>query len=693
VRLFYPFFTGFILSAATMVSAQEGEDIFGLDYDIGIATGSQISIYKAPAIASVITSQNIQAMGARDLDEVLNTVPGLHVSRFPAGYKPLYLMRGIDGNNNAQVLVLVDGMPQTNLFLGDRGDVWGGMPVEDIAKIEIIRGPGSALYGADAYAGVINIITKTFKTADAESSAGARQGSFNTTDAWLTLPAKMGDWESFFSFQYRNTDGHKEIVSVDSQTTNDFFFGTSASLAPGPVSTQNESVDARLNMSLEDWVFRFAFQSREIGNGAGVAQSLDPIGTSMSERMHADAEYRQILGEWEMNYELNYLDMQTETELLVFPPGVDFTPVGGGLFPDGVIGQPDVSERHIRFRIVGYRDGTTHDIRGGIGVNNGEMYDVREQKNFSLNPIGAPVPLGQIVDVSATAPFISEEDRQVTFGFVQDEWKVSNDWSLTTGVRVDDYSDFGNTVNPRVALVHEAAYDTTLKFLYARAFRAPSFSELYAINNPIVLGNPDLDPETIETFEMGIAYFPNEYQLAFNIFYFEAEDIISFVTDPVIVTARVPQNVGKQSGQGVEFDFIKDFNHKVKLNFNLSFQQLEDELTGNDKGRAPGWKAFASIDWSLSDPWQLYLDINHIADRSRDTGDLRGDPEDYTLLNANLRYRTGNHWAFELQARNLLDEEAVEPSPYDPLSPFPAPIANDLPLAERSAFFEINYDF
>lgn len=90
--------------------------------DFSLATGGGVSLPKAPAIASVITAADIESMGARDVDDVLSTVPGLHVSRSGVGYKPLYLIRGIDSSKNGQVLVLIDGAPQTNLFLGDRGD-------------------------------------------------------------------------------------------------------------------------------------------------------------------------------------------------------------------------------------------------------------------------------------------------------------------------------------------------------------------------------------------------------------------------------------------------------------------------------------------------------------------------------------------------------------------------------------------
>jgi outer membrane cobalamin receptor len=117
---------------------------------VTIATGTRQATARAPAITTVITAADIAAMGAIDLDDVLETVPGVHVSRFTQGFSPAYVIRGVNLGSNPQVLMLINGVPITKLYAGNRGNIWGGYPVENIARVEIIRGPGSALYGADA---------------------------------------------------------------------------------------------------------------------------------------------------------------------------------------------------------------------------------------------------------------------------------------------------------------------------------------------------------------------------------------------------------------------------------------------------------------------------------------------------------------------------------------------------------------
>lgn len=114
---------------------------------------SRQPVRRAPSTATVITAEDIEASGAVDLDEVLETVPGVHVSRSYFSYKPIYVFRGVHGVTNPHVLMLLNGIPVTNLYHGDRGQFWGwnGLPLENIQRIEVVRGPGSALYGSDAF--------------------------------------------------------------------------------------------------------------------------------------------------------------------------------------------------------------------------------------------------------------------------------------------------------------------------------------------------------------------------------------------------------------------------------------------------------------------------------------------------------------------------------------------------------------
>jgi len=128
--------------------------------EVSVATGSTQPLKLAPGIVSVVTAGDIERMGATSLDQVLETVPGVHVA--PSGidwFTPIWSIRGIHTSINPEVLLLINGVPYTTNFDGSRGFRFR-MPVSMISRLEVIRGPGSALYGADAYSGVVNVITR-----------------------------------------------------------------------------------------------------------------------------------------------------------------------------------------------------------------------------------------------------------------------------------------------------------------------------------------------------------------------------------------------------------------------------------------------------------------------------------------------------------------------------------------------------
>ena len=262
--------------------------MYGAQEMISVATGAKQPVGKAPAVASVITAEDIKAIGATDIDEALETVPGLHIAHTKDGYNPVYSFRGVSSEYNPQVLMLINGIPITNAYAGNRNNFWGGMPVQAVARIEVVRGPGSAVYGADAFAGVINIITKT-KQDIKGTEVGGRVGSFDTYDGWALHGDTWAGFDVAAMVEYHDTQGQNSIIEADAQTGFDQRFGTHASLSPGPVNLQRRNIDARLDLSRDHWRFRGGLQSRgDQGASPTSAQTLDPNGRGGSERWNAD---------------------------------------------------------------------------------------------------------------------------------------------------------------------------------------------------------------------------------------------------------------------------------------------------------------------------------------------------------------------------------------------------------------------
>ena len=675
------------LGVFAQTEEEELAQVYGDKELISIATGSLQSLRRAPSVATVITAEDISAMGATDLDQVLETVPGLHVSRSPNHYSPLYVIRGIFTQYLPQTLVMQDGIPVTTLFQGNKGNLWGGYPVEHIARIEIIRGPGSALYGADAYSGVINIITKQ-RSDISGTNIGVRNGSFNTRDAWVQQGATLDGINVAAYVRVGRSDGFKRTVDADGQTRLDQIFGTHSSVAPGPVNTGYDATDANFDFGYDRWRFRAGYKLREnMGTGAGIASALDAVGKGRSERITSDISWidRNAAKDWGLGFDLGYLKyiQQVPVDYQLYPPGATFAT---GTFPDGMYGGPDTYEQQLRFSaFVTYAGIGGHNLRVGLGHDDLDLYRTHETRNFTYAANGTPVPAGPVVDYSSTNPFLFPQKRKIDYLYMQDEWALARDWTLTAGLRRDRYSDFGNTTNPRLALVWDATYALTAKLLYGRAFRAPSFNELYGFNNPVVRGNANLLPETINTVEAVFSWTADQHtQLQLNFFRYDMADIIRTLPNAVAGTGATYANTGRQHGSGVELESEWDDGRGLKLVGNYSFQKSIDESTGQDAGYAPHHLAYARADWRFAEDWLLAPQCNWVAGRKRAFGDTRPDIADYTTVDLTLR--TGldsGQWEVAASVRNLFNADVREPS----LAPGTS-IPNDLPMAPRSLYVQ-----
>ncbi len=669
--------------------------------EISIATGNSTPLDRAPATASVINAADIRAMGARDLDEVLETIPGLHVA--PSSLSRLdsvYSIRGIHTGFNPQVLLLINGVPVQYSFQGGRPTRFR-LPVAAIERVEVIRGPGSAIYGADAYAGVINVITKDSSSSE-DDNVGVRLGSFGSYDAWLEGGTHWQDLGIAFTFGYQKSDGDSgRIVERDIQSTLDDLLGTTASLAPGALATQYEVFDSHLALNGTAWQLNlWNWVSRDAGVGAGGSQALDPLGRDQDKLWMLDFTRRldSADGDWESNLRLSYLNYEQTTRFYLFPANsvlplgsdgnINFTqPVNWVSFPEGVIGEPGGNGSETQGELTSiYNAWRGHRIRMALGLKQ-QQISPRERKNFGPGVTdGSELVLGgTLTDVSDSEfVFLPNSSRDIRYLSLQDEWQLSQSLELTTGVRYDDYSDFGGTTNPRLALVWAASSDLTAKLLYGSAFRAPSFSEQRFQNNPVSLGNPELKPEQIDTLELSFNYRAREnLQTSVTFYTYKASDMIEFIQDR-FATTKTAQNARDQDGKGVELEFNWKADSHLLITGNYAYQAAEDASSGAAVADAPGQQIMLAANWEFMSQWSFYPQVFWIGDRQRNSLDVRAPIADYTLVNLNLvRRNLLPRLDASLSLRNLADADAREPSSGE--------IPADYPLEGRSLMFELRY--
>ncbi|MCU7850845.1 MAG: TonB-dependent receptor [Candidatus Thiodiazotropha sp. (ex Monitilora ramsayi)] len=689
--------------AERLFSGPSEEDYYRTDAVLVSATGSTKPVFLAPSVASVITKEEIEAMGATTLDEVLETVPGLHVYNSSSpNYQTQWSIRGIHTNASPQVLLLINGQSVQDLHQGGRPSKFL-LPVNMISRVEVIRGPGSAVHGADAFAGTINIITKDGQEIDG-SQAGVRGGSFSRRDAWVQHGGQYGGWDLAVNIDIMKSDGDdRRVIERDLQTTLDENFGTSASLAPRAMDTQHDTLNAHIALNRGNWNLRlWGWREQDGGVGAGLANAMSTNNKLETDALLSDIEYNndQWHKDWALGFRLSYLYLTADTYLQLFPAGailpigsdgnLSFSnPAGLTLFSDGYIGFPSRKQNQYSTEATALFEGLAqHQMRFALGYRYTEM-SYQALQNWGPGVIDGTQAVvdGSLTDLTGSPyMFMPDVDRDLWYLSAQDEWNFTKDWELTLGARYDHYSDFGGTFNPRAALVWQARYNLTAKLLYGRAFRAPSFTDMHAQNNPIALGNPDLDPETIDTLELAFDYRPTvDLRLATNLFIYDIEGLIELVPDPGEATAT-SRNARNQKGRGMEFETDWHATEQLRLRTNLAWQDSEDRESGQPIPNAPQLQAYADIQWNFLPEWTINGQWIWIGQRKRSEGDTRPEVDDNSIINLTLhRKKLFDAIDLALAVRNLFDEDIREPAATS--------IPDDYPMERRSVWMEVRTKF
>jgi len=663
------------------------------------STGTEVKISDAPSIATVITAQQIEKSSARTLPEILQMVTGLNIytSNLQHSMKNIDI-RGIRTDFNSQILLLRDGIIINTMHTGS--NIKDIMPLSTIKRIEVIRGPGSAVYGADAYSGIVNIITKDAKYLLDNSQAGIRYGSFETFEAYGNYGVELSSGVNLgLNLSYKSTDGDDDrIINSDLQSVFDGIFGTSASLAPSQFNKSFDVFELQANVDYKGLSFNLWTNfSKDMETGAGIANALDNRGLIEYTNILADVSYEYKPTQnisWQNR--ASYFRYVEEAKLYIFPAGTvlpvgddgNIFTVGGGivLFSDGYIGAPKITEDKYMFESTAIINSfENHTLRVSLGLYYTD-YSIEEKKNFGPGVINGTegVVDGTLTDVTGTPfVFMPDVDRTLFFASIQDEYTISNSWHLTAGARYDNYSDFGDTVNPRVGLVWNTSEKLTSKLLYGRAFRAPSSPETYAQNNPAGVGNKDIEAETIDMIELGFLLHPNNrLNSSLNFYYYKADDIIK--STPTTIGIQF-NNIAKQTGAGVETEVTYQATDKLLLGADYAYRWTENDTTKEAVSGVAKHLAHAMLDYSITSKWFLNSEVFYTADTPREVGDTRAKIDDYVVVNLSTGYRVTDGLEAIVAVRNLFDKEYVDPSNANPV--------NDYPMEGFNIYAELKYRF
>lgn len=647
---------------------------------------------QAPSIVYVVTAKEIKEFGVRTVYDLLQLVPGFDVLITSMG-QPEIGIRGVISSLSNNVLVLQDGYRLNEIQTGSPTSFNFELPVENIKRIEIIRGPGSTLFGSNALTGVINIITKDPEELQGlEISAGG--GTFDTRQYSMTFGHVIkGIYLSGF-VQYLESDGPKLLVEEDALTPIDRAlapFGIPpASRAPGYTYQPRKGIDANVTLSYQGFTLHGKFKQEDTGNFIGANSAL--VKSENHTKYYAlQAEYSYPFWEkGELTAKFRWMHADYAPDQLLYPPGfTDPRDLDGDgdieIFPEGMVLNPRTKSRRISGELVAhYTLFDTHDTILGIAFDREETFDSEVFGNFD------PMTNAALDGVQPIYPDLIEANRDIWAIFAQDTWEIAHNLSVTGGVRFDDYSDFGDTLSPRGALVWGITENFYLKLLYGKAFRAPTLYELYGPSGSGFMANRDLSAETIHTIETAVGYnFRENIWCEVNGFYNSLQNLIRVSSEPSSGGPGYYKNTDDVDIWGVEtwlktsFETERGENNYLFVNYTYQSPQ-EKEVRLVD---LPPHLANIGINVAIS----RYLNINTSVmirgKRSRTADDQRKDVPSYALVNTSILLKNFLP-SLELSCtiQNLLDEAYVDPSPSNT-------VPGDFPRPGRSIFLKAAYRF
>ena len=613
-----------LLACAITAQAQnptpQTEDLNHLIVTAGIAP---IESDQFGGSVTVISTADLAAMQATYLADVLRTVPGFAINQSGGpGTQTQLRVRGSEANH---VLVLVDGVRVNDPTANDEF-LFNYAMLDAVERIEIIRGPQSAIWGTDAVSAVINIITHGGNQHDS-ILADLSYGSFNTKKLGLSGQLSGAKWNLSTGIQ-----------ALDSAGTN---ISRSGSEADG---FENLTSHFTLNvLPVDDLELTFAYRRQDATNEF---DGTDFVVTGLPTDADLWTERQQLTGQVGMRY----------TPASFWQAGIQYhwSDIEGQNFTHG----------------LGVTSATSSDS-DALEVDSSWYFGADGQHRFSLQGDHRQIDFVQRGEAS---PFGDPNQRQsyhVT-GLAAEyhhQWSEAFSWNLSA--RNDDFNRFEDVSNAKLAAVYRFNSHWRLRGTYGTGSKAPSFIERFGFFPANFIGNPNLKPEQSNAFEVAVGYSGSQSQV--ELIYFDQDlrdEIDGFVYDLDSGLFTAANKSGDSQRRGMELIWQTQLSDQWGISGNYTYTDATEQAAdgrGVTEVRRPENMAHVAVDFSFADGrGQLYGQVNYQDDQL----DVFFDPTSFESSNVNLSgYTTVDltfNWRFNetLQAfvkgQNIFDEDYEE---------------------------------
>ena len=543
-----------------------------------VVTASSVpeSVESTPASVSVITREDIDKQQARDVADVLREVPGVSIARTGSPGKSTTLF--IRGGSSKQALVLWNGVEMNNAWLS--GYDFGQLSTAGVEKIEVIRGPYSALYGSDAVSGVVNIMTTP---SHSELHVDAAGGGSGLRNGLLSGALVNGIWTAYGSAERRDDHG---FAPNDDFTSDTFVAGVQA--AP------------RASLSL-------GLFARHNSYDVGIPRNVNPTFTAFVPTLHRRQKGSESqfslpirLDAGGLRCDLRFADSERNEKF--GDPDAPFGPE---------FGNTDSSTRSARLSVQS-RQTPAGVVTVGFEI---ERSNVDHTDSFGLD--------------------VRHRSRDSRSLFAEDRFSKSfgrGALELALGARYDHFDTFGSQLSPRVGAAWVAG-NSKWRAAYGAGFRAPAIGELYL---PF-FGNPRLDAERSRNVEIGFDRYMRETTISITAFRSDYDNLISYD-----VVANRFGNIARARARGVELSSSRRFgNFSAAISY--TWLKAIDASTGEQLARRPKSSGSLLVGYDFK-PLSTELVIVHAGRRPDVTdlapfGAVMSAP--YTTADITLRYNAG----------------------------------------------------
>jgi outer membrane receptor for ferrienterochelin and colicins len=610
------------------------------------ASKSKEKLSDAAGLLTVIDRQEIVSFGGNNISDVLNRVMGIYMAGSYYFPNNLAVIRGdLQTHTSSHVLILIDGRPCRESFYGGVDlAIFNTFPLEAIERIEIIRGPGSTLYGSNAFTGVINLITKQDKKTNSQYKIEG--GSFGTIASSIYQAQQHKDFKITSTAKYFNQKGWDFEATDDKGIHKTVRYGQQNIAATVAADYKNISLRTFYGNSQRDVM--------------GEKPEWPTDGTT--NRLNT---YRAFA---DLGYKHNFSDKWYATHNFTF---------------NGFSQRSIRSDRPVHFFSNDGLFEVTHFIK--------PLKNLNVIAGLLANRVSGR---GDAVAKATNSPtlFVKSYEELRSAAYLQADYRFNDYVKLIGGFQINKVPHFKAEFSPRAGLIANLNEAIGVKVLYGKAYKSPGASERYS-NIASNVGNPNLRPEDNSTLDVQLFYQDLNYQISAS--YFNS-DQYNTITRKTINSIAYYFNEGELNTQGAEFEFKTMPTQQLTILLSSSYQENK-----NDKGvynvnttsniTAKGGIAYNGkngVIVGLYNSWFSKPAVMRTTDTGKEVTAPNAVPKAYSLLSLNMSADVAkilklDNWpslSVACYAENLLDEKIDTPE-------FSRRTINSLPLRGGRAFY------